>query len=159
MKHSASIHTIPEGHHTMALQMHQLHSYVFRPDLIGESDIHSAVATNNLPKILGGPHGLGAPDKSQIANPIAVVARTPEGVEAQSVITDAHHAPTTMAALQDVTPPGGTIEQEPLDQVLSDRLNATAAPQEDQVLPDSLKSGTIAQRLAMAILAGQQQNG
>ena len=53
--------------------------YVYRPDLITPGDIHRAAKNNTLPEVLGGPLGMGAPDKSGIqGTPVAVVSHAPQ---------------------------------------------------------------------------------
>ncbi len=86
--------------------------YVFRPDLIDRGQITSAASNNKLPEILGGPFGMGAPDKTALQGPpIAVKATDANGVEAQTPVTDAQSLPQTIAATHAVTPPGGTVSK------------------------------------------------
>lgn len=97
-------------------------TYAYRKDLIAEGDIHRAAKDNTLPEILGGRGGLGVPDKTAIqGEPIAVVARGPDGTEAQTTVTDAAHLPETHAATQAVMPAGGTVNIEPADHVVGKR--------------------------------------
>lgn len=61
-------------------------TYAYRPDLIRKSAINRAAEKNELPSILGGPMGMGAPDKSQLkGEPIAVVGRAAASPEAQAM--------------------------------------------------------------------------
>ncbi len=97
-------------------------TYAYRPDLVKTSEIHSAAKNNTLPEILGGPEGMGAPDKSALqGEPITVVGRSADGTEAQSTATDPEHLPETVAATHAVTPPGGTVGVEPVEGVLGER--------------------------------------
>lgn len=85
--------------------------YAFRPDLITPGEIRRAAQSNKLPEILGGPLGMGAPDKSAIQAPqFAVTGRAPGGVEAQTTVTDAPSLAQTVLATHAATPAGGTLE-------------------------------------------------
>ncbi|MDE2098946.1 MAG: strawberry notch family protein [Patescibacteria group bacterium] len=97
-------------------------TYVYRPDLIKKSAIHSAARDNRLPEVLGGPMGMGAPDKSALhGEPVTVVSRAADGTEVQSTATDQENLPVTHAATQMVTPPGGTVSVEPAEKVVVER--------------------------------------
>lgn len=96
--------------------------YAYRPDLIRKSTITGAAARNKLTQILGGPLGMGAPDKSAIqGNPITVVARSADGTEAQTTVTDQVNLPNTLRATYAVTPPGGAVSIEDPQAVLNKR--------------------------------------
>lgn len=104
--------------------------YAFRPDLIDRGQISSAASNNKLPEILGGPLGMGAPDKTALQGaPIAVKATDANGVEAQTTVTDAQNLPQTIASTHAVTPPGGTVSVVPPEEALAGR-NGTIAPAE-----------------------------
>lgn len=108
-------------------------TYAYRPDLIRKSAINHAAEKNELPSILGGPMGMGAPDKSQLqGEPIAVVGRGPDGTEAQSTITDAENLPVTHAATQMVTPEGGTVSVEHPAGVVAERQGGEAPLFDDE---------------------------
>lgn len=113
--------TIPPG-----VSLHHDHFgniYAYRPDLIKKGTITHAATSNNLPQILGGPLGMGAPDKSALqGTPIAVVSRAPDGTEAQITVTDQNNLPATLRATYAVTPPGGAVSIENPQNVL-DRRN------------------------------------
>jgi hypothetical protein len=97
-------------------------TYAYRPDLLTPGEIHTAAKNNTLPELLGGPQGMGAPDKTALqGNPVAVVARGPDGVEAQSTATDQASLPQTIEATRDVVPPGGTLGVEHPSGVVSER--------------------------------------
>jgi N12 class adenine-specific DNA methylase len=96
--------------------------YVFRPDLVDRGEITRAASTNKLSELLGGPMGMGAPDKADLQGPpVAVVGRGPDGVEAQTTATDQASLPHTIIATHAVTPPGGTIEVKSPEEALGDR--------------------------------------
>lgn len=95
--------------------------YWYRTDLIEPGVIHRAAENNELPQILGGPEGLGAPDKSQSMNGPVVVARGPTGTEVQSTATTPEQLPQTIAAHGQVTPPGGSVEVTTPEDVIADR--------------------------------------
>lgn len=85
--------------------------YAYRPDLITRSQITHAANNNKLPEILGGPLGMGAPDKSVIQAPVfAVTGRAPDGTEAQTTVTDVPSLANTILAAHAATPAGGTLE-------------------------------------------------
>lgn len=97
-------------------------TYLFRPDLISRSAIRTAARNNTLPEILGGPMGMGAPDKTALqGEPVAVVGHAPDGTEAQTTVTDGANLPQTVSATHAVTPPGGTVTVMPPEQVLAGR--------------------------------------
>ena len=104
--------------------------YVFRPDLTSRAEIKCAAKNNKLSDLLGSADaGMGAPDKTALqGEPTTVVARSPDGTEAQSTATDQANLPATIAATQQVTPPGGSLSIEPPEQVLADRRNEVPAP-------------------------------
>lgn len=103
-------------------------TYAYRKDLIAEGDIHRAAKDNTLPEILGGRGGLGAPDKTAIqSDPIAVVARGPDGTEAQTTVTDAAHLPETHSATQAVMPAGGSVSIEQPADILARRAGVPPA--------------------------------
>ena len=121
--------------------------YAYRPDLIKKSEISNAAKDNKLPEILGGPGGMGAPDKADLQGPpVAVVGRAPDGTEAQTTVTDQPSLPHTVIATHAVTPEGGTIEIKPPEEALQDRQGAgapakgviqpaVAAPQAQPIVP------------------------
>lgn len=130
--------------------------YAYRPDLITPGEIHSAAKNNRLPEVLGGPMGMGAPDKSQLhGTPLAVVSRAPDGTEVQSTATDAVNLPMTHAATAMVMPPGGSLSVEPIPNILAQRrgIALPSAPSPPQV-PDPLKY-TIQQIRRAAIAKGR----
>ena len=97
-------------------------TYAYRPDLIKKSEIHTAAKNNTLPQLLGGPLGMGAPDKSALQAPTsAVVARAPDGTEAQSTATDPASLPQTVAATRPLVPPGGSLRVENPSRVINQR--------------------------------------
>jgi hypothetical protein len=53
--------------------------------------------------------------------PIVAVARTPDGTEAQSAVTDRSSLPRTIAALRSVMPPDGSVGAEPVSSVPFER--------------------------------------
>lgn len=113
-------------------------TYAYRIDLIGKSEVSSAAASNRLTEILGGPAGMGAPDKADLqGEPIAVVGRAPDGTEAQTTVTDAEHLADTHAATQAVTPPGGTVNIEPADHVVGERAGISD-PNDPNVVADKV---------------------
>lgn len=125
--------------------------YVFRPDLVKRSEIKSAAQNNKLNEILGhAEHGLGAPDKSALQGPpILVVARTPEGTEIQSTVTDEPNLQRTLQVTQMLAGPNGTVSIEQPGQVLADRQgqaqpqppsSAPAAPAEPAPSPEEAAS-------------------
>ena len=124
-------------------------TYAYRPDLIKKSEIHAAAKNNTLPELLGGPEGMGAPDKADLqGEPVTVVARTPEGVEAQSTATDASSLPETLRATQQVTPPGGTVGIEPVGAVVAERAGESpdmSAPADipEEAPPEPQPSGPV----------------
>lgn len=115
-------------------------TYAYRPDLIKGSAIHKAAENNTLTEVLGGPMGMGAPDKGALGGepPITVVGRGPSpdgvtpGVEAQSTVTDAANLPVTHAATQAVTPAGGTVSIEHPADVIAGRGGVPPAVASEQ---------------------------
>lgn len=105
-------------------------NYIFRPDLIRKSEIHSAAKNNKLTEVLGSSKvGMGAPDKSALGpDPVTVVSRGPNGAEAQSIATDERHFPATMLAAKHLTPRGGRISVEPASRVIRQRAPFVSAP-------------------------------
>jgi hypothetical protein len=88
--------------------------YIYHPQLITEGKIRKAIQTNSLPSILGATkNGMGAPDKSQLSESIAVVGRTRNGVTTQATATDARHLATTIRQVKKLTPKGGKVSIEP----------------------------------------------
>lgn len=109
--------------------------YAYRPDLIAPGEIHAAAKNNTLPEVLGGPMGMGAPDKANLQGPpVAVVGKAPDGTEAQTTVTDAVNLPQTVAATHAVTPPGGTVEVKTPDQALAER-GGNGQPPGSEVVP------------------------
>lgn len=103
--------------------------YAYRPDLLTPGEIHSAAKQNRLTELLGGPIGMGAPDKSALqGTPVAVVARAPDGTEIQSTATDVVNLPKTHAATAMVTPPGGSLSVEPIPNILAQRRGIAPPP-------------------------------
>lgn len=86
------------------------------------SQVRKAVRENKLTELLGGPVGMGAPDKSEIApgGPVVVV-RAPDGTEVQATATTPEVLPITLAAHEPLVPPGGSIDVENAPQVLQQR--------------------------------------
>lgn len=114
--------------------------YWLRTDMIEPGEIHRAAEKNELPQILGGPEGLGAPDKSQATGPV-VVAKAPNGTEVQATATTPEQLPQTVAAHQQVTPLGGKVEVETPESVIRER--ASQAFHGDRVEPESESSGEL----------------
>ena len=113
-------------------------TYAFRPDLIKRAAITTAARNNTLPEILGGPEGMGAPDKSALPGPpVAVVAKGPDGTEAQTTVTDA------------VTREGGTINIP--EQVLAEMQGQSHTSEQN-------RPSSIADRLEMKDQATQDFN-
>ena len=102
-------------------------TYIYRNDLTTRSAVKRAAKNNQLHTLLGSTDmGMGTVDKSALqGDPITVVARGPDGTEAQSTATDQANLPATIAASQQVTPPGGTVSIEPPEQVLAEREAVT----------------------------------
>jgi hypothetical protein len=93
--------------------------YLFRPDLTDRGAIRKAEKTNTLPELLGGPEGMGAPDKSALQGPpIAVLAKGPDGPEAQTTATH--------AAIRE----GGTIKIP--DQILAGVQGLSPTPEQNR---------------------------
>lgn len=124
-------------------------TYAYRPDLITDSEIRSAARNNRLPEVLGGPAGMGAPDKTALqGEPVAVVSMAPDGTEVQTTATDAQSLPQTVTATHAVTPPGGTVHVMPPASVVEERIqnspesqtmsvSVAARPEPSQTLPNS----------------------
>jgi hypothetical protein len=85
--------------------------------------IRRAARNNELTSVLGSSElGMGAPDKADLQGPPLVVkATSPEGLEAQATATDVPNLPATIAATQDVTPPGGSVTVESPEQTVAAR--------------------------------------
>lgn len=98
-------------------------TYAYRPDLIKKGDIHTAAKNNALTQILGGPRGMGSPDKSLLPpETVTVTGRSADGTEAQSTATDSASLPLTVSATHAVTPPGGSVSVEPTASVVMRRI-------------------------------------
>lgn len=102
-------------------------TYWYRTDLMEPGEIHRAAENNELPQLLGGPEGLGAPDKSAMptGGPV-VVAKGPTGTEVQATATTPEQLPQTVAAHEQVTPPGGNVEVTGPKEVIQGRTTGTA---------------------------------
>lgn len=125
-------------------------TYLFRPDLITRSAIRTAARNNTLTEILGGPAGMGAPDKSALQGPpIAVTGKDANGVEAQTTVTDAQSLPHTVLATHAVTPLGGRIEIKAPNQALQDRDRMVSATPKE-VIPSLPKPQALLPKTAPA---------
>lgn len=104
--------------------------YAYRPDLITPGEIHRAAKSNKLPEVLGGPLGMGAPDKSAIQGAaLAVTGRAPDGTEAQTTVTDLPSLAQTVLATHVATPQGGTLEiRNPQDALASRQAKPIIRP-------------------------------
>lgn len=130
--------------------------YVYRPDLIEPGEITRAARNNKLGEVLGGPMGMGAPDKTELkGEPLAVVARGPDGTEVQTTATDAENLPVTHAATQMVTPPGGSVSVEPAEKVIAEREGqegSSSPPIDESVYQQAVDLVKNSDRASTAIL-------
>lgn len=97
--------------------------YYDRQQGITKAQVHAAVQGNKLPELLGGPVGMGAPDKSAIdpATAIVVKATAPTGAEVQSTATTPEMLEQTVAATEPVVPEGGSVQVVPPVQAIAER--------------------------------------
>jgi broad specificity phosphatase PhoE len=104
--------------------------YFDRSQGVKKDQIRKAVMNNTLPELLGGPGGMGAPDKSAIPPEQAVVvkATAPDGTEVQSTATTPEVLPQTLAATEPIVPPGGSVQVEPPLQAVAERQGAGILP-------------------------------
>jgi hypothetical protein len=121
---------LPKG--TPALAVHKDHlgnHYLYNPASVSRSQIHAAIVTNKLPKLLGAAHGgMGVPDKSKLKGPVkAVVGKTPKGVTTQATATDSKHLKSALRQTKRVVPHGGSLSLKPAEYEIADRL-ATPGP-------------------------------
>ena len=95
--------------------------YAYRPDLISKHEISTAASHNKLPDVLGSAlNGMGAPDKSILPSDApVVVVRGPDGGTVQATATD--DIRRTVDAAKDVTPPGGAVTIESVEQQMAER--------------------------------------
>jgi len=91
---------------------------------------------------LGTVLGLGNYNKAQVqetvdagAEPVAVTERTPEGVEVKAAYGSTETAPEQIAALEATKTPGNEIALEPPQQVLDQRVAASAADLQPPAAP------------------------
>ena len=100
--------------------------YLYRTDLINKASIHAAAKGNTLNELLGHPEaGMGAPDKTEIQGPPAVVtAKAADGTEVQSTATDQASLPMTQEVTGSLVPPGGTLEVKPVEAAVGERTGA-----------------------------------
>lgn len=97
-------------------------TYAYRTDLITKGEIHSAARNNQLPTVLGGPNGTGAPDKSALPPDAPVVAvHAPDGTEVQATATTPEAMGPTLVAHQPLVPPGGSIGVTNTSEILNGR--------------------------------------
>lgn len=109
--------------------------YAYDPEKIQPAAIDQAVHTNRLPEILGAEGtGMGAPDKSQLQGPtVAVTGKSMDGTTVQSTETDAANLEATKTAVKEITPPGGSVSVEPVEQAVGERQ--ASAPQPAPIQP------------------------
>jgi broad specificity phosphatase PhoE len=94
----------------------------------------AASKNNTLPELLGGPGGMGAPDKSVLPpNAPVVTAKAADGTEVQSTATTPERVGETATATQPLVPEGGALEVKAPQEAIRDRL---AAPGESVPAPN-----------------------
>lgn len=89
--------------------------FIYDPRAIKPQEIMQAVQEHRLNEILGSvEHGYGAPPKESLqGEPVAVVARDPEGETAHSALTDEAHIPQAAQVAEELKPAGGSVSVEP----------------------------------------------
>ena len=110
--------------------------YAYRPDLISKHEISTAASHNKLPEVLGSAlNGMGASDKSILPSDApVVVSRAPDGTTVQATATD--DIRRTVDAAKDVTPPGGAVTIESVEQQMAERA-APPPASAPQILPQA----------------------
>ena len=98
--------------HLKTIHIPRSGNFIFHPSKIGPKEIRKAVTRNKLPEILGAADGgMGAPDKTQLAEPIsAVIGTDASGNTTQGTLTDEANMPSALEQTAKLTPDDGNVE-------------------------------------------------
>jgi hypothetical protein len=83
--------------HLHVLRVPKAGNFIFDHKAIAPREIRRAAKFNRLPEILGAADGgMGAPDKTELQSPVAVVGKDRDGIVTQGSLTDQEHLPETV---------------------------------------------------------------
>lgn len=152
--------TLPEG---MKRTQTKDGTWVYDPNKISRKQIYEASKANRINEVLD----LGEFNKTDLApriaageQPLAVTERAPDGTEVKAAAGTEGTAPSQIATLEATKTPGNTVQVEPGQRVLQDRIAAAQAATRELTPPpvDAKPSPVkpqVAERIAKAKVAKQ----
>lgn len=117
--------TMPEVPGNMkAVTVPDVGTFIYSPRVHREENLVAQAKAGKLGRILG--YGIDTKPKpgTEVG---AVTVRTPDGTEKQAVVTDAAHLPAVTQAAEKIAAPGDTVQLEPPEQVIADRVAGGAS--------------------------------